>query len=266
MLASMADHIEQRAQVGPSSLRLLKGGSGRPVMVLHGIEGDEGWLLFHDALAERFTVLAPSHPGFGYTESPEWITAPRHLAVFYLWYLQEAGLGPVDVIGNGALGGWIAACMAVMDPNAVRRLVLVGAGGVKPVRGEIFDVFVATWPDVVRRSFHQPEAAEEYQRLYASANLNEFGGKRESAKVMSMKLAFRPYMYDPSLSGMLPKIIAPTLLLHGRDDAIVPLECSELYREGIPGASLRTLDGCGHWAHLEKPRELAGLVREFIAD
>ncbi|MBV8084387.1 MAG: alpha/beta hydrolase [Chloroflexi bacterium] len=262
----MAAHQEERAQVGPASLKLLTGGTGRPVLVLHGIEGDEGWLLFHDALAERFRVLAPSHPGFGYTEAPEWITAPRHIAVFYLWYLQETGHGPLDVIGNGALGGWIAACMAVLDPSAVRRLVLVGSGGVKPQLGEIFDVFVATWPDVVRRSFHRTEAAEEYQRLYASANLNEFGGVREAAKVMSMKLCFRPYMYDPSLPGMLPKITAPTLLLHGREDVIVPPECSELYREAIPGAMLRTLDGCGHWAHLEKPRELAGLVREFIGD
>ena len=83
---------------------------------------------------------------------------------------------------------------------------------------------------------------------------------------MSMKLCFRPYMYDPSLPGMLPKVDVPTLVAWGGQDQMVPLECAELYQQAIPGAMLHVIEGCGHWAHLERPKDLAELVLKFVAD
>ena len=59
--------------------------------MLHGVEGHEGWLAFHEALAEQGTVYAPAHPGYGQTERPAWMETIAHQAVFYHWYLQNAG-------------------------------------------------------------------------------------------------------------------------------------------------------------------------------
>ena len=258
------NYAEQRISVGGTELYVLKGGSGRPLLVLHGIEGHEGWLAFHNALASSATVLAPSHPGYGHTPAPNWITGIWHQAVFYHWYLQAAGLSEVDLVGVD-IGGWIAACMAVMDASRLRRLVLVGAAGIRPHDGEIFDVFVAEWPDVVLRSFYQPDESPEYQRIYASANLAEFGGVREAAKTMSIRMCFKPYMYDPALPGMLGKIRLPTLVVWGTDDRIIPLECGQLYQRLIPGAQLRTIERCGHWAHLDRPKELAEIIHDFLS-
>jgi pimeloyl-ACP methyl ester carboxylesterase len=70
-------------------------------------------------------------------------------------------------------------------------------------------------------------------------------------------------MYDPALPGMLPKIDVPTLVIHGRDDRIIPLECASLYERAIPNAHLRMLDNCGHFAHLDRPEEVATIVSEF---
>src|SRR4051812_18183365 len=126
---------EERVAVGETELFLLKSGSGHPMLVLHGIEGHEGWLEFHQALAERATVYAPSHPGYGPTECPEWISEIRHQAVFYQWFLQSAEIESVDLVGIG-MGGWIAAEMAVMCTDRIRNLVLVDPAGIKPQQGE----------------------------------------------------------------------------------------------------------------------------------
>src|SRR5207248_556494 len=105
---------------------------------------------FHDALAEFATVYAPSHPGYGHTDAPPWITSIWHQAVFYNWFLRSAGLSDVTVVGIG-VGGWIAASMAIMCEAQLRRLVIVDAAGIKPEQAEIFDVFVARWREVIDR-------------------------------------------------------------------------------------------------------------------
>ncbi len=246
--------------VGDTQLYCLKGGSGPPALVLHGIEGNEGWLAFHEALAQSFTVYAPSHPGYGHTQAPSWVTSVWHQAVFYNWALQH--LGDVNLVGVG-LGGWIAASMAVMCQTQLRRLVLIGAAGLKPEKDEIFDVFVAPWTEVIRQSFADPDSAAEYQRIYGSAPVAEFGGIREAGRVMSMRMCFKPYMYDPSLLGMLGKIDVPTLIVWGDQDRIMPMECARMFSQAIPHAQLKMLDRCGHFAHLDRPEELAAMIREF---
>jgi hypothetical protein len=86
-------HRTETVRVGGTPVQVLRGGSGRPVVVLHGIEGPEGWLAFHEALARDGDVWAPSHPGYGETPRPDWMESITHTAQFYGWFLQEAGLG-----------------------------------------------------------------------------------------------------------------------------------------------------------------------------
>src|SRR5438128_1783988 len=74
----VAAFTTERVPVGLTELYVLKGGSGRPLVVLHGVEGHEGWLAFHAAMAEASTVYAPSHPGYGHTECPDWISSIPH--------------------------------------------------------------------------------------------------------------------------------------------------------------------------------------------
>jgi len=80
------------------------------------------------------------HPGFGRTARLDWITSVRDLASFYQRIVREQKLAPIDVIGF-SLGGWIAAEMAVNNPAHFRRMVLVAPFGIRPPRGEIFDLY-----------------------------------------------------------------------------------------------------------------------------
>ena len=250
---------------GGTTLHFLTGGrgAGNPCLVLHGFEGDEGWLAFHDALAERTRVYAPSHPGFGRTDCPDWIRSVTHQAIFYNWFLEAADLRSVDVVGLG-LGGWIAAQMAVLSTARLGHLVLVDPTGLQPAAGEILDIFVTPWRAVIDQAFAAPTESAEYQRIYGGG-IADFGGQREAGRTMTMRMCYRPYMYDPSLPGMLPKIDLPTLVVWGREDRIVPLDCATQFQQAIRGAQLRILDNCGHFAHLEQPRRLADTISEFIA-
>ncbi|HEY3059136.1 MAG TPA: alpha/beta hydrolase [Chloroflexota bacterium] len=264
MTVQSARFTTEQVPVGETQLYLLQGGTGRPCLVLHGLEGHEGWLAFHEALAQSATVYAPSHPGYGHTNCPPWITSIQHQAVFYNWFLDAARLSQVDLVGIG-VGGWIAAHMAVLCSTALRSLTLVGAAGVKPIRDEIFDVFVNRWPAVLARGFSDPEHSAEYRRLYGETPIAEFGGLREAGRVMSMKMCFRPYMYDPALPAMLAKVRVPTLIVWGDDDRIMPLECATLYQQAIPESTVKVIDNCGHFVHLDRPHELAACIREFNA-
>ena len=160
-----ATFTEEFVDVGGTKVQLLKGGSGDPLLILHGAGGNSGWLNYLQALSERFTVYYPSHPGFNKSERPEWMETINDLACFYSWFMETQGLDGVRAIGF-SMGGWLAAEMAVMCHHAFSKLMLVDAVGVKPQEGEIADIFIITPAQVLDLMFHDPSQASEYQQLY----------------------------------------------------------------------------------------------------
>ena len=144
--------VSETVSIAGVALRVARAGSGAPVLLLHHDIGTPDRVPFYDALASRFSVLAPTHPGYDGSERPEWLRSVRDVAVVYQRLIAERDLGPVSLIGLG-FGGWIAAEMAAMAPRAVRRLVLVGAMGIKPERGEIADQALVSYIDYARRGF-----------------------------------------------------------------------------------------------------------------
>jgi pimeloyl-ACP methyl ester carboxylesterase len=113
-------------------------------------------------------------------------------------------------------------------------------------------------------SFCDPSSSAEYERIYGG-EYQEFGGPREAGRTMSIRMGFRPFFYDAALPGMLKKVHLPTLLVRGDSDRIIPRECTDLYLQAIEGSTLETIASCGHWAHFEKPRELAQLTAAFLS-
>jgi pimeloyl-ACP methyl ester carboxylesterase len=244
------------------ALRIKRAGARSPVLVLHHDIGAPDRQPFHDALAGRFAVLAPSHPGYDGSERPEWLRSPRDIAVVYQRLLAQLGLGDVSLVGLG-FGGWIAAEMATMAPRAFRRLVLVGAMGIKPERGEIADQALLSYIDYVRRGFADQSA---FDRLFGAdpptGQLEQWDLNRE----MTFRIAWKPYMYSPTLPHLLGGLATPSLIVWGRDDRIVPLECSERYAKSLARARLEVVEGAGHFVDMEKPRELAELVTRFLSE
>jgi pimeloyl-ACP methyl ester carboxylesterase len=244
-----------------ATLRLRKGGAGAPLLLLHHDVGSLDRLPFYDALAKRFTVYLPSHPGYDGSERPTWMRSVRDVAVMYQALLATLELGQASLVGLG-FGGWIAAEMATMAPQAFRRLVLVGAMGVKPAQGEILDQALVSYIGYVRAGFEDQSA---FDRLYgadpSTPQLEQWDLNRE----MTFRIAWKPYMYNPTLPHLLGGVRSRALVVWGRGDKVVPLECGEAYAQAIPGSRLSVVEKAGHFVDMEQPEALAKLISEFAA-
>jgi pimeloyl-ACP methyl ester carboxylesterase len=254
---------EESVTVAGIDVHFYRGGEGPPLVLLHGGDPNPGWLQHHQALAEQCSVYAPSHPGFGHTPGLEWIASIGDMALFYLWFLEAVGLERVHLVGHD-IGGWLAADMATACPQVVDRLVLIDAMGLKPQHGEILDIFLITLAEVRARAFFDPQQVPEWQQLYGPQPTPQETDRAEAALETSVRLCWKPYMHELRLPSLLPRITRPTLIVWGRDDAIVPLECGELYQQHIPGSRLTVLDACGHCPQIEKPQAFAEAVRAFL--
>ena len=242
------------------------GGEGPPALVLHHDIGAPERPAFYDALARHVTVFAPAHPGYDGTLRPDWMRSVRDLAVVYQGLLAQQPAtrepGTVTLIGLG-FGGWIAAEMATMAPRGFRRLVLVGAMGIKPERGEIVDQALLSYIDYVRRGFADQAA---FDRVFGAeprtSRLEQWDLNRE----MTFRIAWKPYMYSPTLPHLLGAVATPTLVVWGARDQIVPRECGERYAKSLANARLELVDAAGHFVDMEKPDELARLVARFASE
>ncbi len=251
---------EDSIKIAGSLVHFLKGGTGEPLLILPHDVGNPGWLPFHEELAQRSTVYVPSHPGYNKSERPQWMRNVRDLAVVYQWLLKDLRLNSLSLVGLG-FGGWIAAEMATMCHYQLKRLVLVGAMGVQPTQGEILDQFLIYTTDYVKAGFHDQG---KFEQLYGSEPDLDRLEIWEINREMTTRIAWKPYMFNQTLPLLLPGVETPALIVWGKEDRIVPLNCGERYLQALPNAKLQVLDNCGHFVEVEKPQELARLVIEFI--
>jgi pimeloyl-ACP methyl ester carboxylesterase len=228
--------------------------------VLHHDIGTLDKLPFYEALSARFDVIVPIHPGFGEkSERPQWLRHPRDIAALYQWLLQELKVERPSLVGLG-FGGWIAAEMATQAPRDYHRIVLVGAMGVKPPEGDIFDQAIVSYIDYARAGFHDQGAFDGVYGDVTTEQLVDWDLCRE----MSFRIAWKPYMYTPSLPNLLGGVKAPSLVAWGEHDQIVPRSAGELYAKSLGNARFEVVPGAGHCVDMEKPDELARLVTNFV--
>jgi pimeloyl-ACP methyl ester carboxylesterase len=247
-------------EVAGTNLHLARAGRGRPVLVLHHDTGTVDRLPFYDALAARFDVLVPTHPGYASkAERPQWLRSVRDVAVMYQWLLSDLGVERPAVVGLG-FGGWIAAEMATMAPRDLHRLVLVGAMGLKPPDGEILDQAIVSYLDYARAGFHDQAA---FARIYGDVSTDQLV-EWDICREMSFRIAWKPYMYSQTLPHLLGGVRAPALVVWGDDDKVVPKSAGELYAARLPRARFEVVRGAGHCVEMEQPEALAELVAPFI--
>jgi pimeloyl-ACP methyl ester carboxylesterase len=260
-MATVAGWTETAVEVAGVKLHLARAGSGRPVLVLHHDIGSPDRLEFYDTLAQRFAVLVPHHPGYGKSERPQWLRSVRDIAVIYQWLVADLGIERPTLVGLG-FGGWIAAEMATMAPTALHRLVLVGAMGLKPPDGEIFDQAIVNYVDYARAGFHDPAA---FTRIYGEVSTDQLV-EWDICREMCFRIAWKPYMYSQTLPHLLGGVKARALVVWGEDDQIVPKSAGELYAAALPHACFEMVPAAGHCLEMEKPEVLLRLVADFITE
>jgi pimeloyl-ACP methyl ester carboxylesterase len=255
----MAGWSEQDIELGEVKLHLWRGGGGRPVLVLHHDIGAPDRLPFYDALADKFDVIVPRHPGFGVPERPQWMRHPRDLAALYQWLLADLGIASASLVGLG-FGGWVPAEMAALAPRDFHRLVLVGAMGVKPPEGDILDQAIVSYIDYARAGFHDQAA---FARVFGDVSTDQLVAW-DLCREMCFRIAWKPYMYSQTLPHLLGGVRAPALVVWGDDDRVVPRGAGERYAHALREARFEIVGAAGHCVDMEQPAALAHLVTPFL--
>lgn len=235
-----------------AELSYLKAGKGKPVLVLHEELGNPGWLAWQRQLAETRKVIVPLHPGFGVSPRIDWIRSVGDLANYYAQVMVEQDWVGADVIGF-SFGGWIAAEMAAQNPGQFASLTLVAPMGIKPPQGVIRDLFEAPVEQYLAASVKDPASSEEFTSLFGGAMTPEQFEHFQDATAEAARLAWQPYMNNPALYyrlGLARDL--PTLMLWGKDDAIMPVSAASLYQDAIRDAKLVLFKDCGHRPEIEQ--------------
>jgi pimeloyl-ACP methyl ester carboxylesterase len=257
----MAAWTETTIEPAGAKVHVARSGRGPPVLVLHRDTGPPDTSPFLDALANSADVIVPHHPGWGRSPRADWMRSVRDLAVVHRGLLSGLGIGRAALLGLG-FGGWVAAEMATMAPRDVARLVLIGPMGLKPPEGDILDQAIVSYIDYARAGF---DDQQRFNAVYGAEPSTDQLEAWDIAREMCFRIAWKPYMYSQTLPHLLASVHAPTLIVCGEKDAIVPVSAAKRYLAALPNARLETLRGCGHCADLEQPDSLARLVQPFVA-
>jgi pimeloyl-ACP methyl ester carboxylesterase len=249
-------------------------GSGEPLLLLHGsgpgVSAWANWRLNMEPLAERgHRVLALDLVGFGYTERPDDVYYSLDTWRDHVWsFLKAMDVERVAIVGN-SLGGRIALAMAAQHPERISRMVLMGAPGVgmtlteglkalrayqpseQNMRQMLLDCFAVDksiiTDDLVKTRYEAsmaPGAFEAYTEMFSERHAgSQLGITEEQARAIDTR----------------------ALLLHGREDKVVPVDVAWNMVRLLPNADLSVFARCGHWTQIERANDFNQVVGQFLA-
>jgi 2-hydroxymuconate-semialdehyde hydrolase len=259
------------------AIRYATEGAGPPLLLLHGPPFDHRlWAQVIPYLSSRFRVVAPDLPGFGGSAPGEQAGAPERLVRTLGGFVTAAGLVPCAVAG-ASLGGGLAIGMAARYPERVSMLLGVGSIGLewwpatlqgrmaRAARGVpgLLEAVIRLAPRAQARSYLRGALADE--RLVTEQLVEQVAAtlSGETSRRSLVRILVRLDEWE-FLRRVLGAVRAPTLLVWGERDAVYGLPAAERLRHAIPGAQLLTLPGAGHLLPVERPVELAEVMREFL--
>ena len=250
------------------------GADGPPVLLLHGsgpgVSAVANWRPVLPALSARRRVIAPDQLGFGGTATGEDRTYGRAAWTDHaLALLEVLGVEQADVIGN-SMGGAVALSAAAARPAAVRRAVLMGSMGVAMPLPEGLDGVWRYEPSEAQMRRVMGLFAHDRALVTDDLVSMRYRASLEPAVRDSWAAMFpaprQRWLDDLALSGAeLASLGLPVLLVHGRDDQVVPWESSALLLALLPDARMHVLGGCGHWTMIERTADFLGVVEPFLA-
>lgn len=249
---------------GTWNVPVYRFGSGEPLLFLHAAGGmSRGVTPDLEALARTYEVIAPVLPGWDDTEGLQEIDDIHDLMVFLQDFVDAAGLKtPLNVLGH-SLGGNFAAEFAAARPDLVKKLVLVAPVGLWMDEAPVADMFATTPSQLPSVLFGDPANAAKYMTRPEDPD--------ELARQVYLQLAnfaaagkFMWPIPDKGLKKRLHRVKAPTLVLWGDADRLVPPAYGPLFASRIAKAQLVTIPGAGHMLPLEKQDDYVREVTGFL--
>ncbi|KRW61087.1 alpha/beta fold hydrolase [Pseudomonas sp. TTU2014-080ASC] len=275
MSTTASPEIAKSIQIGECTLNYHDQGEGDVILLIHGsgpgVTAWANWRGVIPTLSQRARIIAPDMLGFGYTSCPsEWKLDPATWVQSLVGLLDALNIERVSIVGN-SFGGAIALAFAKAHPQRVQRLVLMGAAGLS---FPLTDGLNKVWG-------YQPslEAMRELMEVFAydhSIINDDLVRMRYEASIRDdVQTRFAQLFPAPRQQGVEMLALAEddlralphqTLLIHGRDDKVIPLELSERMLRLIPHAQLHAFGECGHWVQIEKAQAFTRLLVEFLIE
>jgi pimeloyl-ACP methyl ester carboxylesterase len=262
---------EERVDAPIGKIQVFRAGAGDPLVYLHSAGGEPTNPALED-LADSFAVTVPVFPGFGESEGIDQIDGMED-AVFHLLDMWELLDLDAPLVVGLSLGGWMAMELATRYPDRVGKMVLVNPVGIYIDGAPMAEMFGRTPAELAEMLFAD-QSHPIAQAMHAMAEFTGDVGRQVEIPIemvlpmwkaisATAKLGWDPYLHNPKLRSRLRRITAPTLVVAGAQDGLVPPIYAETFAAEIPDARLEVIDDAAHWLPFEKPAELAALVREF---
>ena len=255
------------------------GSRGSPVILIHGLGASADiWMKNMDSLAQRHRVYIPDVVGFGLSEKPDEVRSPFYFTQFINDFMVSLEIERASLVGH-SLGGGIALQYTIGHPDKVDKLVVADCAGLGreviytlklmslPIIGELmsyptrFGVSMFFKLAVRNPGIITDDIIDTYYELFRLP-----GARRFLLQVVRSIVTLRggrEELLHPVLKN-LHTISAPTLIIWGRQDRVLPLKHAYVAREHIPNASLHIIENCGHITNLECPDEFNDVVTRFL--
>lgn len=251
-------------------------GEGENVLLIHGsgpgVSAWANWRLVFPILSKKYRLHAPDVVGFGYTERPEGAAYSVDLWVNHMIaFIEQRGIGPLSIIGN-SMGGALALQLAHRRPDLVKKLILMGTVGISFPISEGLDAVWGYTPSV-----------ENMRRLIGMFSANAAIADNNDLVEMRYRASIQEG-FQESFAAMFPaprqrhvdalalpeealrEIKQPAMLIHGREDRIIPVEeTSFKLAMLLPDVELHLFSNCGHWTQIEQTDSFCKQVDYFLS-
>ncbi len=260
---------ERYTIVDGNRIRFLEDGKGPHIILVHGLGSQaERWTSVIPHLSKNYHVIAPDLIGYGYSDKPKVDYTPKYFVKFIFDFLEKLDIQKTIMVGSSLGGQIVAESAAACDRDIIQKIVLISPTGTMHTTNPTLDAYVmaALYPqyDLIKKAYQMMAGKQKDVDMTTVARFRD-GMSKPNAK-MSFLSTVISFKHWPTIQPRLKLITAPTLLVWGQEDTIIPISFSDDYVSNLNNCKFVVMDGCGHRPHVEDPEKLVDIMLGFLGN
>lgn len=259
--------VDRTVTVYGERLHYLEQGHGPTVVLLHGLGGDANeWRELMADLSRDHHLIALDQLGSGLSDKPLIAYRPTTLSDVLVGFFRTLDLKHANLVGN-SLGGWVAAWVAISNPHLVDKLVLLDSFGLSSYQRELRPDVKTALRQSTKEDLRLLVQLAYYDQSFASDKLIEelFEARLAAGDGYTVDCLTTSFLRgEDALDNQLVRVRQPTLIVWGAADRLIAPRFGGELHHAITGSRLSIIDKCGHMLHMECPKKLAPILREFL--
>ncbi len=257
---------EEYVKVGENKIRYLDGGgaSGN-IVLIHGLGGfAERWSTVMPILSKKYRVIAPDLPGYGFSDKPSIDYTPEFFSKFVFDFLDSLDIRKTNMIGT-SLGGQIVAECAITQSKMIEKIILASPSGIMKNSTPTLDAYsmAALYPsyDTVKTAYEMMTGSKNVTTESIEGFIKRMTQPNAKMAFMSTLLGLKN---SQPITDRLPNITAPTLIIWGKQDTLIPVKYANDFTVSIKNCQLEIMETCGHTPHIEEPAKFSQIILNFL--